>query len=34
LATRLAAVQNGRAGRYVLATVLGFAAILLAGLKG
>ncbi|HLG71931.1 MAG TPA: NADH-quinone oxidoreductase subunit L [Chloroflexota bacterium] len=29
-----AGIQNGRAGRYVLATVLGFAAILLAGLKG
>ena len=34
LARQLAAVQNGRAGRYVLVTVLGFAAILFAGLKG
>ncbi|HEX6512392.1 MAG TPA: proton-conducting transporter membrane subunit, partial [Chloroflexota bacterium] len=34
LASLGAAVHNGRAGRYVLATVLGFAAILLAGLKG
>ncbi|MBV8083602.1 MAG: hypothetical protein JO247_02190, partial [Chloroflexi bacterium] len=33
-AAACAAVQNGRAGRYVLATVLGFAAILVAGLKG
>jgi hypothetical protein len=34
LASGFASVQNGRAGRYVLATVLGFAAILIAGLKG
>jgi proton-translocating NADH-quinone oxidoreductase chain L len=34
LARGFAAVQNGRTGRYVLATVAGFAAILLAGLKG
>ncbi|MFI5266063.1 MAG: NADH-quinone oxidoreductase subunit L [Chloroflexota bacterium] len=34
LAGGFASVQNGRAGRYVLATVLGFAAILIAGLKG
>ena len=34
LAGGFAAVQNGRAGRYVLVTVLGFAAMLFAGLKG
>jgi NADH-quinone oxidoreductase subunit L len=34
LANACAAVQNGRAGRYALATVLGFAAILIAGLRG
>jgi len=34
LANGFASVQNGRAGRYVLVTVLGFAAILFAGLKG
>jgi len=34
LANGLASVQNGRAGRYVLAMVLGLAAILFAGLKG
>jgi NADH:ubiquinone oxidoreductase subunit 5 (subunit L)/multisubunit Na+/H+ antiporter MnhA subunit len=33
LAGSLAAIQNGQTGRYVLATVLGFAAILIAGLK-
>ncbi|HLY64983.1 MAG TPA: proton-conducting transporter membrane subunit [Chloroflexota bacterium] len=34
LASGLAAIQNGRTGRYALATILGFAAILLAGIKG
>jgi NADH:ubiquinone oxidoreductase subunit 5 (subunit L)/multisubunit Na+/H+ antiporter MnhA subunit len=34
LAGGFAALQNGRTGRYVLATVVGFAAILIAGLKG
>lgn len=33
LAGGFAAVQNGRAGRYVLATILGFAAFLFAGLN-
>ncbi len=33
LAGSFAAVQNGRTGRYVLATVLSFAVILIAGLK-
>lgn len=33
LADGFGAVQNGRTGRYVIATVLGFAAILAAGLK-
>ncbi len=34
LSTSVAAIQNGRTGRYVLATVLGLAVILVAGLKG
>lgn len=33
VANGVASIQNGRAGRYVLALVLGFAAILFAGLK-
>src|SRR5205085_1418706 len=34
LAGAVGGIQNGRTGRYALATVLGFAAILIAGLKG